>query len=121
MQQWQLVEDLDPDISHVEFFLAKPPLVRSNWENSADLLRASGVRNRCLWGWPGTALLDSDMAPLDLSSDGLALLQALEAAPAGTAIGALPLGWPEQQIATVARELIDQRVLLLQPGCSAPA
>lgn len=121
MQQWQLVEDLDPDISHFEFFLAKPPLVRSNWEHSADLLRASGVRNRCLWGWPGTALLDSDMAPLDLSSDGLALLQALEAAPAGTAIGALPLGWSEQQIATVARELIDQRVLLLQPSCSAPA
>jgi hypothetical protein len=120
-QQWQLVEDLDPDISHFEFFLAKQPLSRCPWDNSADLLGASGVRNRCLWGWPGTALLDSDMAPLDLSSDGLELMQALEVAPAGTAIGTLPLGWPEPQIATVARELIEQRVLLLQPGCSASA
>ena len=120
-QQWQLVEDLDPDISHFEFFLVKPPLPCSTWDNTSDVLGASGVRNRCLWGWPGTALLDSDMAPLDLSSDGLALMQALEAAPAGTAIGALPLGWSEQQIATVARELIEQRVLLLQPGCSASA
>jgi hypothetical protein len=73
------------------------------------------VRNRCLWGWPGQALLDSDMAPLDLSSEGLALMQALEQAPCGTALGALPLGWPEGQMALVARQLLDQRVLLLEP------
>jgi hypothetical protein len=66
--------------------------------------------------WPGQALLDSDMAPLDLTAEGLALLQALEQAPAGTALGALPLGWPPAQIALVARELLAQRVLLLQPG-----
>jgi hypothetical protein len=84
-------------------------------------LAASGTRNRCLWGWPGQALLDSDMAPLDLSSDGLALMQALEQAPAGTALGALPLGWSEGQMARVARELLAQRVLLLKPGPSSAA
>ncbi|MBV2350133.1 class I SAM-dependent methyltransferase [Synechococcus sp. HK05] len=115
LQQWQLVEDLDPDISHFEFFLAKPPLQRWSWDDDAALLAAAGQRNPCLWGWPGAALLDSDMAPLDLSSNGLALMQALEQAPAATPIGRLPLGWPEGQIASVARELLDQRVLLLQP------
>ena len=80
------------------------------------LLAASGVRNRCLWGWPGTALLDSDMAPLDLSADGLSLVLALEQAPAGTALSALELGWSPQHTAAVARELLAQRVLLLQPG-----
>ncbi|NDG75888.1 MAG: class I SAM-dependent methyltransferase [Synechococcaceae bacterium WB8_1B_136] len=114
-QQWQLVEDLDPDISHFEFFLSQGELSRQSWSNDGDLLAASGQRNRCLWGWPGTALLDSDMAPLDLSADGLALLQALEAAPAGTALAALPLGWEPARIAAVARILQGQQVLLLQP------
>ena len=121
LQRWQLVEDLDPDISHFEFFLAKAPLVEHRWDDDRALLAASGTRNRCLWGWPGQALLDSDMAPLDLSSDGLALMQALEQAPAGTALGALPLGWPEVQMARVVRELLAQRVLLLKPGPSSAA
>ena len=116
LQQWQLVEDLDPDISHFEFFLAKPPLQRYSWEDDRALLAARGQRNRCLWGWPGTALLDSDMAPLDLSSRGLELLQALETVPSDCGLGALPLSWSEQEIAAVARELIAQRVLLLRPG-----
>ena len=120
-EQWQLVEDLDPDISHFEFFLARPPLQREHWSDDQRLLAASGRRNPCLWGWPGTALLDSDMAPLDLSGEGLDLLQALEAAPAGTALGSLPLGWSEAQILGVARELITQRTLLLRPGAGSAA
>ena len=121
LQQWQLVEDLDPDISHFEFFLAKPPLKRWSWEDDAALLAAAGQRNPCLWGWPGAALLDSDMAPLDLTADGLALMQALELAPALTPIGRLSLGWSEGQIASVARNLLAQRVLLLQPGAGGAA
>ena len=116
VQQWQLVENLDPDLSHFEFFLAKPPLQRFAWDSDQVLLASNGRRNSCLWGWPGAALLDSDMAPLDLSAAGLALMQALEHAPPDTCLGALPLGWPAQEIAAVARVLRDQRVLLLQAG-----
>ena len=121
LQRWQLVEDLDPEISHFEFFLAKPPCTRFSWDDDTQLLAATGQRNRCLWGWPGQALLDSDMAPLDLSAEGLALLEALEQAPDRTPLAALPLGWSPGQIAAVARELLGQRVLLLRPGASAPA
>ena len=121
MQRWQLVEDLDPDISHFEFFLAKPPLPAWTWEDDAALLAATGQRNRCLWGWPGRALLDSDMAPLDLSADGLALMEAVEQASNGTPLAALPLGWSPGQIAAVARELLGQRVLLVRPRSSAAA
>ena len=121
LQRWQLVEDLDPDISHFEFFLAKPPLPAWTWEDDAALLAATAQRNRCLWGWPGRALLDSDMAPLDLSADGLALMEAVEQAPNGTPLAALPLGWSPGQIAAVARELLGQRVLLVRPRSSAAA
>jgi hypothetical protein len=121
-QQWQLVEELDPDISHFEFFLSRGPLAQSNWQVDATLLTARGRRNPCLWGWPGTALLDSDMAPLDLSSEGFTLLQALEAAGPDTALGQLPLGWSEPQVLATARTLLGQRVLLLRPpGTGASA
>jgi len=116
LQQWRLVEDLDPDISHFEFFLSRGPLPRQDWSDQERLLSASGRRNPCLWGWPGTALLDSDMAPLDLSPEGLQLMQALEQVPATTPLAALPLGWDPARIAAVARQLVAQRVLLLQPG-----
>jgi len=111
-QQWALVEDLDPDISHFEFFLSQGELVRPDWSSDAALLAASGERNRCLWGWPGLVLLDSDMAPLDLSPDGLALMQAVELAPPGTPLGELATGWDSQRQAAVARTLVAQRVLL---------
>ncbi|MCP9809068.1 class I SAM-dependent methyltransferase [Cyanobium sp. HWJ4-Hawea] len=111
-RQWALIEDLDPDISHFEFFLSKGPLGCTSWQSDADLLAAAGERNRCLWGWPGVALLDADMAPLDLGADGLALMKGLEAAPAGTALGALDLGWSAGHQAAVARRLVEQRVLL---------
>ncbi|MFZ9947507.1 MAG: hypothetical protein ACO3FN_10615, partial [Vulcanococcus sp.] len=48
LQQWQLVEDLDPDISHFEFFLAKPPLRRWSWDDDAAVLASAGQRNPCL-------------------------------------------------------------------------
>jgi len=111
-QQWALIEDLDPDISHFEFFLSKGALDRPEWDSDAALLAVCGERNRCLWGWPGQALLDSDMAPLDLSPDGLAFMRALEQAPAGTPLGQLPMGWQPQRQGEVARTLVAQRVLL---------
>jgi SAM-dependent methyltransferase len=121
-QQWQLVEELDPDISHFEFFLSRGSMDQPNWQVDATLLTARGRRNPCLWGWPGTALLDSDMAPLDLSPEGFTLLQAIEAAGPETALGQLPLGWSEPQLLATARTLLGQRVLLLRPpGTGASA
>ena len=43
MQQWQLVEELDPEISHFEFFLVKPPLQRFSWDNDSALLAAASA------------------------------------------------------------------------------
>ena len=120
-EQWRLVEDLDPDISHFEFFLSRGALSPCRWDDDASLLAASGQRNPCLWGWPGTALLDSDMAPLDLSADGLALMQALEQAPTGTTLQQLPLDWAQDRLVATARTLLDQRVLLLRAGSAAAA
>ena len=109
-EQWLLVEDLDPEISHFEFFVAKRS-VRSNvWEDDAVLLQAFGRRQSCLWGWPSSSLLGPDLEPIALSESELALLEAVEQRPE-TCLGELEFG-PET--ASVARGLLSRRPLLLE-------
>ena len=109
-EQWLLVEDLDPEISHFEFFVAKRS-VRSNvWEDDAVLLQAFGRRQSCLWGWPSSSLLGPDLEPIALSESELALLEAVEQRPK-TCLGDLEFG-PET--ASVARGLLSRRLLLLE-------
>ena len=76
-QQWLLMEELDPEISHWEFFLSNQPLARELWADDQQLLAAIGCRSRCLWGWPSPNLFDRNMAPLQLSDEQLALMQAV--------------------------------------------
>jgi len=80
-ERWQLIEALDPEISHFEFFLSDRPVQRQDWRDDGVLLAARGRRNPCLWGWPSRQLLDQDLKPLDLGAEDLALMQAVEAAP----------------------------------------
>jgi SAM-dependent methyltransferase len=116
-QQWRLVESLDPDISHFEFFLRRQdggdlPLPPQSWADE-QLLAAGGERNRCLWGWPSTSLLGPDLRPLAITPEELALMEALEAAPTGTPIGALPLALEPRERVAAARRLLQEQVLLL--------
>ena len=111
LEQWSLVEELDPDISHFEFFLSHGAVRKPDWGDDEVLLAARGETNRCLWGWPATRLMGPDLTPLDVSEAGLNLMAALESAP-GVAIGQLPLDWPAAQRIAVARQLLNQRVLL---------
>ena len=110
-QQWSLVEELDPDISHFEFFLSKGPVSVADWSADAALLAARGEVNRCLWGWPSTSLMGPDLLPLSLSQESFELMRALEQAP-NLSIGQLPLDWPAATRAAVARQLLAQRLLL---------
>jgi hypothetical protein len=57
-------------------------------------------------------LLGPDLLPLTIEAGDLAFLQALEAAPAGTAFSSLPLTMPAAERAERARRLIAARVLL---------
>ena len=109
-EQWLLVEDLDPEISHFEFFVAKRPVQSNRWEDDSALLQATGRRQSCLWGWPSPSLLGPDLEPIALTASELALLEAVERHPK-TALGELNFG-PET--VSVARGLLLRRLLLLE-------
>ena len=111
-QQWALVEALDPDISHFECFVSREPIAIRSWKDDGALLAAAGEANRCLWGWPGTALLDPDLRPLEIEPADLALMEAWQAAPTGTPLAELPVAMGEGERVERARRLIQQRVLL---------
>ena len=118
-RQWELVESLDPAISHFEFFLSPstPPLQQASDE---ALLTSAFERNPCLWGWPGTSLLGPDLQPLDLEAADEPLLQAVEAAPQ-TPLGQLPLAMEAGERAERARRLLRDRVLLRLAGAEQAA
>ena len=103
-QQWLLVEQLDPDISHFEFFLSAAPVQRPHWSDDG-LRQARGVIQPCLWGEPDP-ILGRNMEPIQLTESDRALLRAVVDQP-GTQLGAL--AEPAQ-----IRDLADRQLLLLQ-------
>ena len=101
-QQWALVEQLDPDISHFEFFLSAAPLNHTLWTDDA-LRAATALRQPCLWGDPDP-ILGRNLEPIQLSEAGLKLLRDVSEQPE------TPLG----QLAdpAVIRDLVDRQLLL---------
>ncbi|MFN5856908.1 MAG: class I SAM-dependent methyltransferase [Pseudanabaenaceae cyanobacterium] len=78
-EQYRLIELLDTDITHYEFFLAKPPstqtsFTQANWELDDNLLAAVPLRHPCLEGWPSHLLFDADYQVVDLTPADLAFM-----------------------------------------------
>ena len=103
-QQWELVEQLDPDISHFEFFLSAAPVERARWSDEA-LGLARGLVQPCLWGEPDP-ILGRNMEPIQLTDADRSLLRTVAEQPEQR-LGALAS--PDQ-----IRDLVDRQLLLLQ-------
>ena len=103
-QQWALVEELDPDISHFEFFLSKTPVQPRQWSD-AEMEAATAIRQPCLWGEPDP-ILGKNMEPLQLSEEDRTVLAAVTANPK------VPLG--QLAPAALLRQLVDRQLILLQ-------
>ena len=103
-QQWALIEQLDPEISHFEFFLSAAPIQPQVWGDAA-LQAATAVRQPCLWGEPDP-ILGLNMEPLQLTSEAKKLLRALPDQPE------TPLG--ELAEPDLIRDLVDRQLILLR-------
>ena len=103
-QQWLLVEQLDPDISHFEFFLSAAPVAAMPLTDEA-LRAAHGLRQPCLWGEPDP-ILDRNMQPLQLSDAERQLLRSVHDQPD------TPLGGLAEP--AVIRDLAARQLLLLK-------
>ncbi|MCC0177072.1 class I SAM-dependent methyltransferase [Waterburya agarophytonicola K14] len=68
-QLYRLIELLDPNLTHYEFFLAKPPLDRQDWSNDAALSKAIPERHPCMQGFPSKSFLNFEYQMEKLSDD----------------------------------------------------
>ena len=103
-QQWSLIEQLDPDISHFEFFLSKAPhSIRSRTDQ--EIAAARGQRQPCLWGEPDP-ILGRNMEPISLSAAAKDLLRSVDKQP-DTPLGSLGA-------VDLLRDLVDRQILLLR-------
>ena len=103
-QQWSLIEQLDPDISHFEFFLSKVPLSTSS-RTDQEIASARGLRQPCLWGEPDP-ILGRNMEPISLSAAAKDLLRSVDEQP-DTPLGSLGA-------VDLLRDLVDRQILLLR-------
>ena len=77
-ERYRLIELLDPDVSHYEFFLGRPPLPKVDWSQDQELLAAIPERNPCMEGWPSQCLFNYDYQIINLSDAEFAFLQACD-------------------------------------------
>lgn len=112
--RYRLIELLDPEVTHYEFFLAKPPLVRSDWSQEADLLAAIPERHPCIEGWESQKLFNYDYQWVELSEAEFAFLKACDANMEGRSLREILQVAPLEL--TSVRSLLDRQLLVLSPG-----
>jgi len=113
-QRYQLVELLDPDITHFEFFLGRDPLPQINWHDDQQLRSAIPERHPCIDGWPGSCLFNANYEIVHLNPAEQDLLAACDR----NQTRQLSLGDLLTELnldLSVARSLLDQTLLLLSP------
>lgn len=112
--QYRLIELLDPELTHYEFFLARPPLAKIDWSNDQQLLAAFPKLTPCLSGWPSRSFFNPDYQLVQVSDVEYAFLQACEAG-AGTKTVADILTSVTLELSAV-RSLQTRQLLLLTPS-----
>ncbi len=112
---YRLIELLDPDVSHYEFFLGRTPLVKADWSTDEALLGAIPERNPCMDGWPSKSLFNCDYQIISLSEDELEFLQACDAnSEQQRTVGQILM---DGKLGLEGvRSLLKQQLILLTPG-----
>jgi SAM-dependent methyltransferase len=87
--QYRLIELIDPEITHFEWFLAKPPFPHYDWSKDEDLLAAFPERNPCMDGWPSQSIFDPNYQYVTLSPEEFEFLQACDQAEGNATVADL--------------------------------
>jgi SAM-dependent methyltransferase len=77
-QRYRLIELLDPEVTHYEFFLGKPPLTKADWSQDQTLLSAKPERHPCMEGWPSRSFFNFDYQIVNIDDAEFAFLTACD-------------------------------------------
>lgn len=109
-QKYRLIELLDPEVAHYEFFLTRPPLIKHDWKEDNSLLAAIPELNPCIDGFPSKCIFNYDYQIINLSDAEFEFMQKCD----GNAKIADIISQVELDLNGV-RKLIKQQLLLLTP------
>jgi SAM-dependent methyltransferase len=113
-ERYRLIELLDPEISHYEFFLGRPPLLKADWSSDEALLAAIPERNPCMDGWPSKCLFNYDYQIVNLSEKEFEFLQICdENTPVQRTVGDILAG--AKLGLDGVRSLLKQQLIMLTP------
>ncbi len=76
--RYRLIEVLDPEITHYEFFLSRPPLKKIDWTDDTLLASAIPERHACMEGWPSRSFFNYDYQVVSISAQEFAFLEKCE-------------------------------------------
>ncbi|MBR8827905.1 MAG: methyltransferase domain-containing protein [Gomphosphaeria aponina SAG 52.96 = DSM 107014] len=108
---FRLIELLDPEITHYEFFLGRLPLIKADWSKDETLLAAIPERNPCIHGWPSQNIFNHDFQVIILSEVKFLFLSACDGQKnVGDILTEVTL-----DLAGV-RSLLQQQLILLAPA-----
>ncbi|NES72732.1 MAG: SAM-dependent methyltransferase, partial [Okeania sp. SIO2D1] len=118
-ERYRLIELLDSQISHYEFFLGRPPLAKIHWSDDRLLLAAIPELSPCIQGWPSENIFDGDYKLVNLSREEYEFLQACDTesnsqspSTVGEILANVPVGLE------IVRSLQSKLLILLTPGSS---
>ncbi|MCC5663532.1 class I SAM-dependent methyltransferase [Nostoc sp. CHAB 5784] len=110
-QVYRLIELLDPEVTHYEFFLGRPPLIKSNWSDDNALLAAIPELNPCIEGFPSQCFFNYDYQIVNLSVAEFEFMQKCDASSTvADILAGVQLGLDG------VRTLLQQQLILLTPA-----
>ena len=110
-QRYRLVELLNPEVTHYEFFLSRPPIPKTDWSADNTLLTAIPELNPCIDGFPSQCLFNYDYQIINLSTAEFEFMQKC----GNNATVAEILAQVKLDLHAV-RHLLKQQLLLLTPA-----
>jgi len=73
--RYRLTELLDPELTHFEFFLARPPLEITDWADDTTLLNATVERHPCIEGWPSRSFFNYEYQVVSITEAEFAFME----------------------------------------------
>ncbi|BAT52184.1 hypothetical protein NOS3756_11170 [Nostoc sp. NIES-3756] len=110
-QRYRLIELLDPEVTHYEFFLGRPPITKTDWSDDKALLQAIPELNPCTDGFPSQVLFNYEYQVVNLSTAEFEFLQKCNGSSTMTDI----LSTVQISLDEV-RNLIKQQLIILIPA-----
>ncbi|MEH2110250.1 class I SAM-dependent methyltransferase [Nostoc sp.] len=110
-QLYRLIELLDPEVTHYEFFLGRPPLIKADWSENNVLLAAIPELNPCIEGFPSQCFFNYDYQIVNLSVAEFEFMQKCDAnSTVAEILASVELGLDG------VRTLVQQQLILLTPA-----